>query len=100
MSDPLFDKNERLDINFPSSDDLEVLLQIRAMPEGASTPVVMLLASDDQKDLDEALKAGANAFLVKAFGLAKMRVRLEALLSFAPIVGTSSWIRDCYVPAA
>ena len=82
MSDPLFDKNESLDINFPSSDDLEVLRQIRAMPEGASTPVVMLLASDVQKDLDEALKAGANAFLVKAFGLAKTRVRLEALLSF------------------
>ncbi len=52
-----------LDLHMPVMNGLEALRQIRVkLPE---TQIVMLTVSDDENDLLEAIKAGANGYLLK-----------------------------------
>jgi CheY-like chemotaxis protein len=52
-----------LDLGLPGGGGLEVLRRVRNSPQVASTPVLVLTASDDRRD--DAITAGANAFLPK-----------------------------------
>jgi DNA-binding response OmpR family regulator len=54
-----------LDVMMPGMDGLELCRQIRARPETAQTPVIMLSARYDQKSVERGLAAGANAYLPK-----------------------------------
>lgn len=52
-----------LDVRMPDQDGLQTLAEIRNCPETADIPVVMI--SGSAEDRQEALHAGANAFLTK-----------------------------------
>jgi two-component system nitrate/nitrite response regulator NarL len=52
-----------MDVNMPDADGVEGVTAIRAA--GFSTPVVMLTVSEDDEDLFNAIKAGANGYLLK-----------------------------------
>jgi len=52
-----------LDVRMPDIDGLETLRRIRA--EQPKARIVMLTASEDDKDMAEALQAGAQAYIVK-----------------------------------
>lgn len=53
-----------LDITMPTLNGLEALRRLRQdLPE---SKLVILTVSDDEKDLDEAIRAGANGFLLKS----------------------------------
>jgi two-component system, NarL family, nitrate/nitrite response regulator NarL len=52
-----------LDLRMPEMDGLEVLRRIRR--SGLRMPVVMLTTSSDERDLVEALRSGAQGYLVK-----------------------------------
>lgn len=54
-----------LDIKLPGSDGFEVLRSIRQNWMPWHLPVVMLTASDEIRDANQAYKLGANSFLVK-----------------------------------
>ena len=54
-----------LDLKLPHVMGLEVLKSIRAMPEVASTVVVVMTSSDDPGDIAAAYEAGTNAYVVK-----------------------------------
>jgi len=54
-----------LDLKLPKLMGLEVLAWIRSNPEWKRIPVIVLTSSALQKDVDEAYRLGANAFLVK-----------------------------------
>jgi len=54
-----------LDIRMPMMDGFEVLRWIRRQPEFARLCVVMLTASDEIRDVNQAYQLGANSFLVK-----------------------------------
>lgn len=54
-----------LDLKLPKVDGLEVLEQVRANPELASVPVVMLTSSREEPDLARAYQLGVNAYVVK-----------------------------------
>jgi CheY-like chemotaxis protein len=54
-----------LDLNLPRKNGLEVLEELRADPEVASIPVVMLTSSSARSDIEAAYAAGVNAFVVK-----------------------------------
>ena len=56
-----------LDLMMPSRSGLEVLRELRADPELAATPVVMLTARTRAADREAAAAAGANRFLAKPF---------------------------------
>ena len=54
-----------LDLKMPKVNGLEVLRQMKAVPEFEDIPVVMLSSSCEELDLKEAQKLGASAFVVK-----------------------------------
>ncbi len=54
-----------LDLKLPKLSGLEVLRQIRARETTRFIPVVVLTASSDPQQIDEAYQAGANSFVRK-----------------------------------
>ena len=54
-----------LDLKMPKVDGLEVLRQIRAAPDVAMVPVVIMTSSREERDVHAAYRHGANAYVVK-----------------------------------
>ena len=69
-----------LDIMLPGVDGLEVCRRIRALPERANTPVVMLTAKGDDVDKIVGLELGADDYLAKPFNPRELLARLRAIL--------------------
>ena len=56
-----------LDVNLPRLDGIEVLRQLKQNPATRSIPVVMVTAREDDEARDQAIAAGAAAYLLKPF---------------------------------
>lgn len=56
-----------LDLNLPRLDGFAVLDRLKGDPRTRGLPVVMLTTSDDPRDVDEAYRRRANAFVSKPF---------------------------------
>jgi DNA-binding response OmpR family regulator len=69
-----------LDSMMPVIAGPEVLARLRADPQTAATPVVMLTARSGEKDIVAALRGGANDYLTKPFIPQELMVRIEKLL--------------------
>ncbi len=69
-----------LDVRMPGMDGLTVCQRIRAMDNGAETPVVFLTALRDVDTFDQALKAGGDDFLTKPVRPTELLVRVQAAL--------------------
>ena len=69
-----------LDLMLPKMDGWEVCRRLRAMPETASTPVILLTARRDERDIIEGLEIGADDYIKKPFSLAELVARVRALL--------------------
>jgi two-component system response regulator len=54
-----------LDINLPKVSGLDVLRTIRDDPATASIPVVVLTTSDEERDIVDSYRLGANSFVRK-----------------------------------
>ena len=57
-----------LDLHMPGRSGLEVLAWLRACPELGRVPVLVLTASEEAADIDEAFQAGADSYLIKPVG--------------------------------
>lgn len=68
-----------LDVMLPGRSGLDILRDLRAQPETAALPVLMLTAKGQSKDRDLALALGANAYLTKPFSNAEMVETLRAV---------------------
>jgi DNA-binding response OmpR family regulator len=69
-----------LDLMLPKMDGWEVCRRLRSMPEVAATPVIMLTARRDERDVVEGLELGADDYMKKPFSLAELVARVRALL--------------------
>lgn len=71
-----------LDVLMPTLDGWGALAEIRrAAP---SLPVIMLTAKGEEADRVRGLKAGADDYIVKPFGLPELLARVEAVLRRTP----------------
>lgn len=67
-----------LDWNMPGFGGADVLASIR--PQFPNLPVVVITASDDLKTAVDAMKAGANDFVVKPFSPGRLQVSISNLM--------------------
>lgn len=68
-----------LDCILPYVDGLTILKTIRQNPQSAATPVLMLSARALERDIVEALEAGANDYVVKPFQPDELMARIKRL---------------------
>ena len=69
-----------LDLMLPGVDGLEVCRRIRAAPEWAGVPVVMLTARGEEVDRIVGLELGADDYLPKPFEPRELLARIRAIL--------------------
>lgn len=74
-----------LDLNLPDGDGFEYLAYIRS--KGMATPLLLLTIRDQEQDIVQGLKMGADDYLTKPFSLPVLKARMETILrraSFDP----------------
>jgi len=54
-----------LDLKLPKVDGLEVLRAVKADEAARAAPVVILTSSQEERDLTEGYRLGANSYIVK-----------------------------------
>ena len=69
-----------LDLMLPGIDGLEVCRRLRAAPEWAALPVVMLTARGEDVDKIVGLELGADDYLAKPFNPRELLARIRAVL--------------------
>jgi CheY-like chemotaxis protein len=74
-----------LDIRLPRLDGTEVLRQIRAEPDLADLPVVMLTADDDLHSALGDLASSCDGYLIKPIEATRLREVLDALGSLGSL---------------
>jgi len=67
-----------MDWNMPTMSGLEAVKNIRA--EGITTPIVMVTTESEKEKVIEAIKNGANDYLVKPFNPKDIQAKLEKFL--------------------
>lgn len=68
------------DLMMPDIDGLEVCRRVRAMPELAEVPLILITALDDQRMRLQGLEAGADEFVTKPYSVAELRLRVRMTL--------------------
>jgi len=69
-----------LDIMLPRLSGLDVCRQLRARPEMADLPIMMLTARAEESDIVVGLELGADDYVTKPFSWSEARARVRALL--------------------
>jgi DNA-binding response OmpR family regulator len=69
-----------LDLMLPGLDGLEICRRVRATPELAALPVIMLTARGDDVDKIIGLELGADDYLAKPFNARELLARIRAVL--------------------
>jgi len=70
-----------LDVQMPDMSGLEVLRRIRENHPPDHLPVIMVTGSDEDEDVAEALRFGANAYVIKHVDLQSIVTEIHSLLS-------------------
>ncbi len=71
-----------LDINMPGLDGKQTLRRIRNSPNLKYMPVLMLTTSNQESDVLEAYKLGANAYITKPQNMSEFQKLIENLQHF------------------
>jgi two-component system phosphate regulon response regulator PhoB len=72
-----------LDLDMPNLGGLEVLRRMRARPDAAQIPVLILTASSDEGSIREGFDTGATDYLAKPFSTPQLIARVRACLGRA-----------------
>lgn len=78
-----------LDLMLPGMSGFEILHALRAAPETAGLPVLMLTAKGQVREREAAERAGVSAFMSKPFANAEMRAVVRRLLDDARAGGVT-----------
>jgi DNA-binding response OmpR family regulator len=69
-----------LDVAMPGMSGLDVCRMLRANPATTGTPIMMLTARAQERDVESGFLAGADDYLVKPFSLRELVSRATALV--------------------
>jgi len=69
-----------LDVLLPGIDGFEVCHRLRAAPETATVPIIMVSAKAREEDMSTALRIGADAYFGKPLGMAELAAAISDLL--------------------
>jgi DNA-binding response OmpR family regulator len=69
-----------LDLNLPGMDGMEVCRRLRAAPETAEVPIIMVTARADESQRVNGLDLGADDYITKPFSLREVEARIRAVL--------------------
>ena len=84
-----------LDLGLPDMDGMEVLAQLRDLPN--EVPVIIISARDRENEKVKALDMGADDYVVKPFGVSELLARIRSTLRLADRLKVSQGIqRDVY----
>lgn len=72
-----------LDIMLPYLNGLQLLAHIRQKADWQHVPIIMLTADSNERDIEQALAAGANDYIVKPFNPRELTARLQRFLKVA-----------------
>lgn len=72
-----------LDLMLPGKSGLDVLRELRAMPEFEALPVLMLTARGQSRDRELAEQAGVSRFMTKPFSNAEVLTAVRDLVALA-----------------
>ncbi|HEY2156261.1 MAG TPA: response regulator [Isosphaeraceae bacterium] len=75
-----------LDINMPRVDGIEVLRQVKADPNLATIPVIMLTTTDDPREVERCYKLGCNVYITKPVAYDKFVEAIRQLGLFLQVV--------------
>ncbi|MER8005572.1 response regulator transcription factor [Streptomyces sp. NPDC059690] len=70
-----------LDIRMPGMSGLDVCRELRATPETASLPVIMITSRSQEGDVEVGFAAGADDYIIKPFSPRELSSRVIAVLS-------------------
>ncbi len=70
-----------LDVLMPGMDGFETLGRLRALPGGATTPVVIVTALTDLASVQRAIACGADDFISKPINRTELLIRVWSLIS-------------------
>lgn len=68
-----------LDLGLPGMDGFEFSRHIRALPQGDRSMILVITAWDQPEDIQAALDAGADDYLIKPVNIEQLQVRLTIL---------------------
>lgn len=68
-----------LDVMMPEMDGFEVCERLRAAPEIADAPIIMITTLDDRQSRLRGLQAGADEFLSKPLDMIELRTRVQTI---------------------
>nr|WP_309501489.1 response regulator [uncultured Roseovarius sp.] len=68
-----------LDIQMPGTNGIQLCEIVRAHPSYSRTPVLMITAMSDKKNIDDAFQAGATDYLTKPFEISELRGRIQMI---------------------
>ncbi|GAA2516635.1 response regulator [Pilimelia columellifera] len=71
-----------LDVKLPLVDGLEVLRRLRADPRTRTMPVVVMTTSNEERDIVESYRLGANSFVRKPVGFAEFEDAAKTLSQY------------------
>ena len=73
-----------LDVNMPIMDGIEALERLKAAPELAAIPVIMLASPADHVVMPKLVPMGAHAVLMKPFNEAALLEKIRSVLALPP----------------
>lgn len=89
-----------LDVMLPGKSGFDILRELRADPDHAVRPVLMLTARGQKKDREMAQAAGVSAFMTKPFSNSDMLGAVRDLVTQAEAAGPVSGDPDVSDPIA
>ncbi|MDD3243074.1 MAG: response regulator transcription factor [Eubacteriales bacterium] len=79
-----------LDWMLPGKDGLDICRIVRASPETAALPIIMLTAKTEEIDKVLGLEMGADDYVTKPFGVREVLARVKAQLRRAAVPGAAA----------